>query len=290
MKFAAFILLGLLAAGAAWGAPPDSSIDLYEATRLLWQDLQARQQQSPAPSVATDTVLVWREAFAGYDLTVEFLALDSIHLQANLPPYLDVLTTQLEFLATGDSTAGRIEEYVRPFTLHGDTILMDNAVALRISVMTEAMLEAISHRFQLYRTLNLPDDFRPPLRPDSTPVRLYCHGRDVDSLDYPSLAEFTGTLRHLADRMLVWAGLVDVSGDSLEVTVKFYVLLTKAKASGHHFLLISETLRRGDSALHTTDMVARLFPFVRTDNLSSIFGDWKGADNPSPATIEIKRQ
>jgi len=127
------------------------------------------------------------------------------------------------------------------------------------------------YRLKFFLTLSLPLMPSEQDRSAALPITLFLHGRSVDSIEVP---DGDRLLKRLAAGFLVNAQLVDADADSLGWRLSFYVVMGKTASELNHFLRIEEHVNSdGGYNYVPSPRVVHFYPFIRTDNLKSLYGD-----------------
>jgi hypothetical protein len=268
------ILLPLIGCAVALAQVDVAPLDLFEANRQLLDTLRTLRKTSFQPdSGAWGDSLDLSGQFEGYALNLATDSSNVQHVLAQLPLYMDVFTTRLDYRIHEDSTGPSLE-FVPPLTVTPEGIAFDDSTLIRARTKDAppaCVLELLIQRFQLYRSLGLPPQLMPADDQHSIPAVLYLHGRDLDSVSYDSTAQLWFTLRALAHGLMVYAGPTFLDNDDQKLTLRFYIAMKSPFAERHHFLTIEETYRFHGESLEPESCVAQLYPFVRADNLRTLY-------------------
>lgn len=269
----------------------DDNFDFYKSTSDLWEKLKDWQNQDYREQRIGE--IDFDKIFSQYYYEVYQTSPDTFYLIAKLPLYLNIITTELSFQFTKNFLNIERFDYVPNITYRDSMIIFDDSVKVKIiggEKFSESVISILKNRFPLYRTLGLPQEFRPEYTRTDAKVKLFFHARDIDSLIYKSRSQWLRTMNQLSKNKMVYAGptSVIVSNDLLKIN--FYVLITTQQASGHHFFLIEEVLRKVDNDFSIESLIVDFYPYVRVDNLLSLYGVDSSRVNRKSFLIKINRR
>ena len=276
------------------GQTLEENFDIYERMNVLRAKLS--EWKIEPPLFVEDTVLSFSDfegVFEGYEITTKILSPDLMRYDVRLPLYLGVLSTNLNFHVKYDAGNRPVVKYISSLLQSEEGIVFDDSslILVRSSArLKDSAEEIIGNRLHLYRTLGLPKIFRPVPQSMSAPVTLYFHGRDVDSLRYDSMVEWIKTMHQLSFRMLVYAGPVSTELEGENALLSFYIALTTEEARGHHYFLVEERLRVYQNHLASDKITVHFYPYVRVDNLLSLYGNYSHGNNSEKMPAIIKRR
>lgn len=264
----------------------NGSPDMYTRINQITDSLQ-HWREHPPESGDTDTLITdFHAVFDGYKINIDTIADHTFEMVAVLPEYLDELTTSVKYRIKQDTIPNKVE-YIAEFQMSDSLLIYDDSSGLslkNLDTLNQTVQNLLFQRFHYYRSLSLPAPYRmKSFYPDSVQPILLIHGRNVDTLQYGNFSSWAQTLRYLSHHMLVYAGPLSIrSLDSMRIELQFYIAMTKPNARGHHFMVINEIIR--DSGINTLVSKYRIdfYPFVRTDNLLSLF-------KPSNQTMPNKK-
>ncbi|MBU0509061.1 hypothetical protein KKH27_09535 [bacterium] len=212
--------------------------------------------------------------FREYEYRIWEDSLGDCFIRASLPTYLQVFSTELQYQYSIEDS-GRLEvEFCSPFRESSEGIVYDSTLVRsegRLS-LSHSAVQTLTNRFHLYRSLGLPSAFAPRECREAVPVTLVIYGRDADSLLFPTTAGFYGALRWLARGNFVYSGLVSFHEEASHFAMQFYVIIVATGLSRHHLFVLHEEYRESGNAIQLTAYAAHLYPFVRTDNLRTLYG------------------
>lgn len=270
-------LTTFLLAVPLYGQFTGDSTDIYVHLSRLWERLSTiRDSSSEAVdnrAITTD-LLDLSSVFADYKYQVVQVDSSTIRLDAQLPPYLGILTTTLSFMLSSDRENNFSVRYLSPLAEKNGQIVYDDSTVVFVEgreQLPPGYQALVVKNLLLYRTLSLPALFRPHLPTDQSPVVCYFHGRDTDALQYNTFNHWLATLYALADGLMVYAVPATVTLDGKEVTIRFYLVLTTEEAFGNHFMIIDEYYLTVKGSPVKTQTVVHFYPFVRVDNLLALY-------------------
>ena len=272
----------------------EENIDIYERMNILRAKLS--EWKIDPPLLVEDTVFSFMDfesVFKGYEIDVKILSPDLMRYDVRLPLYLGVLSTNLNFQVKYDVGKLPVVKYISGILKTEEGIVFDDSslILVRSSArLKDSVEKIISKRLHLYRTLGLPKLFRPVPQSVSAPVTLYYHGRDVDSLRYDSMGVWLKTMRQLSSGMHVYAGPVSIELEGENAVLSFYIALTTEEARGHHYFLVEERLRVNHNHLAIDKITVHFYPYVRVDNLLSLYSDYSHGNNRVKMPAIIKRR
>ena len=277
------------------GQTLEENVDIYERMNVLRAKLG--EWKIEPPLFEEDTVFSsvdFESVFEGYEIDTKVLSPDLMRLDVRLPLYLGVLSTNLNFQVKYDAGSKRpVIKYISGLQQSEEGIVFDDSslILVRSSARLKDSIEKIiSKRLHLYRTLGLPELFRPVPQSVNAPVTLYFHGRDVDSLRYDSIMEWIKTMRQLSFGKLVYAGPVSTELEGENAMLSFYIALTTEEAHGHHYFLVEERLRVNHNHLAIDKITVHFYPYVRVDNLLSLYSNYSQGNNRGEMPAIIKRR
>jgi hypothetical protein len=248
--------------------------DLFDANRQLLEKLRNQREISfQSDSLSNGDSLDFSSLFAGYTLNWVTDSSGEILVQARLPLYMDVFTTRLDYRFRKNSIGTELE-FVPPMTITAEGITFDDSTLIRARTPEHPpsfIHELLANRFQLYRSLGLPPRFMPTGNRLFVPAVLYFHGRDLDSIRYESAGQLCLALRTLAQGLVVYAGPTSLENEDRTLTLRFYLAMKSPDALRHHFLTIEESFHIWGEDLEPTACVVHLYPFVRADNLRTLY-------------------
>jgi hypothetical protein len=233
-----------------------------------------------------------KEIFIDYNLKVQEISEDTILIEAELTPYLGFITTKLSFEVVKDKYNCFHTNFLSNVKKEDRKIRYDDSVLVDIEgeeISDNKLTEAIDQRLYFYRTLAMPPLFRAPVSSDSMETRLYFHGRDIDSLLYHSLKNWTNSMYHLSSNMMVYAGIMDLNVADETADLRIFLIFTKEKAKGHHFFIIKEKYGGISSLPQLTEIKVDFYPYIRMDNIVSLFGIYATDKNSIPPQIKAFR-
>lgn len=278
-----------------YGQFTGDNTDIYDHLSRLWERLSTiRDDHSeiiPNRAITADPLDI-SSTFADYEYQATQVGSATVRLDAQLPPYLGMISTTLSFMLSADRENNFSVQYLSPLTEENGQVVCDDSTVVRVEGMDglpPGYQVLISQELQLYRTLSLPALFRPPMPADQSPVTCYFHGRDTDSLQYSTTGHWLATLYALSDGMMVYAVPATVILDGRETAIRFYLVLTTEEAYGNHFLMIDEYYT-GSGTLSRTRTVVHFYPFVRVDNLLALYGSPTQRAKEDRFRLKLKRR
>ena len=276
------------------GQTLEENIDIYERMNVLRAKLS--EWKIEPPLLVEDTVfsvIDFEHVFEGYEIDTKVLSPDLMRLDVRLPLYLGVLSTYLNFHVKYNAGKRPVVKYISGLLRTEEGIVFDDSSLILVrsnARIKDLVEEIIGKRLHLYRTLGLPKIFRPIPQSVNAPVTLYFHGRDVDSLRYDSMVEWLKTMRQLSFGMLVYAGPVSIELEGENAVLSFYIALTTEEAHGHHYFLVEERLRVNHNHLAIDKITVHFYPYVRVDNLLSLYSNYSQGDNREKLPAIIRRR
>ncbi|MBU4443923.1 hypothetical protein KJ656_02420 [bacterium] len=259
----------------------EDNFDFYEHANNLLKNLKQWQTQDFKDSKLEEI-----------DLSIHTVSSDTFRLDTELPIYMGILTTKLSFQFTKNLSNIENIKYIPNIAYSDSMIIFDDSVKVKIvgkHDCSDSSIRLFGDRLYLYRSLGLPQEFRPEYIKDSTIIKLFFHARDVDSLIYNSSDKWVQTMNRLSQNKIVYAGPTSVVVADERLNVNFYILITSPEAFGHHFFLISETLNSENGAYLTKKLIVDFYPYVRVDNLLSLYGVDSLKVDIKPFPIKINR-
>ncbi|MCK4446361.1 MAG: hypothetical protein KAW56_04695 [Candidatus Marinimicrobia bacterium] len=273
-----------------YGQGFEGNFDFYEYSNKIWKSLKQWQTQDFKDSKLEGINL--KEIFSLYDYSIHTVSSDTFRLDAELPIYMGILTTKLSLQFTKNLSNIENIKYIPNIAYCDGVISFDDSVKVKIvgkNDFSESIIHLLENRFYLYRTLGLPQELRPGRLKDSTGVKLFFHARNIDSLLYSSTNKWLQTMNRLSQNKIVFAGPTSVVIADEKLIVNFYVLITTEEAFGHHFFLIEEVLANTENDFSTESLTVDFYPYVRVDNLLSLYGVDSSRVERKPFPIKINR-
>jgi len=266
----------------------EDNFDFYEYSNILWKNLKQWQTQDFKDSKLEE--IDFKEIFSLYDLSIDTVSSDTFRLDTELPIYMGILTTKLSIQFTENISNIENIKYIPNIAYYDRMIIFDDSVKVKIigkHDCSDSVIRLLGDKFYLYRSLGLPQEFRPEYIKDSTGIKLFFHARDVDSLLYRSTDKWLQTMNRLSQNKMVYAGPTSVSINGERLKIDFYILITTTEAFGHHFFLISETLNSENGVYLTEKLIVDFYPYVRVDNLLSLYRVDSSKVDRKPFPIKI---
>jgi len=148
----------------------------------------------------------------------------------------------------------------------------------------------LSRRLVFYRTLSFP---RYWLTNDCAPVNckkivLRFHHRKIETIEIDDL-HFLALMRMLAADQLVYAGLLGLNDTSDNRFAEFYLLMTGFETEVRHFFKIAETYEVEADTFSVSSLSLDLYPFIRTDNLKSLYADPEINETPFREPVRLEK-
>lgn len=267
--------------------------DIYDRIAQLADSLQNWRLDPPSiERQSSFNPLQFNTVFQGYDITIDTSNTGIQIIQARLPLYLGILTTQVKYqIPLAQESRG--VQFINNLEYRNGLLYYDDSSAVDIdsvSANITGILNEISKKMYLYRTLGLPTCYQPDSLDDGDlSVTLLLHGRDIIPVQYPCYANWITTLRKMAHHMLVYAGPVKITKDNNSVSIQFYTLLTRKDGLRHYFFLINEKYQIKGNESEPVQLVADLYPFIRLDNLRSLYSPPMRSQRRERIPIHINR-
>lgn len=306
-----FLPILCVATATVLGKPARTAVGISAAVQVLADSLRAIADSCfiPAEAGTASDSLDLPQIFADYPRTQMWD--DSERWDAGFLPYQNTFSTALSFRIIRDESGRPQFDYLPPFAVTQRRIVFDDSEEVELQDSTipapdlieqlfggfqnesgefeirndvscrSILWKLLAERFRMYRTLNLPRSFRPdPARDtDGVPVSLFVYDRDLQRIPFATRGSFLTALRWLAGDLRVYAGPTAVKAANQKLQISFYVALVNDAARWHHFLTIDETFEIHERSASTTACVAKLYPYVRVDNVRSLH--WQYQKNPA---------
>jgi len=269
----------------------NDNFDFYEYSNKIWKNLKQWKTQDFKNSKLDEINL--KKIFSLYDHSIHTVSSDTFRLDAELPIYMGILTTKLSFQFTKNLSNIENIKYIPNIAYSDSVINFDDSVKVKIvgnHDCSESIIHLLENRFYLYRTFGLPQEFRPKYPENRSRVKLFFHAREIDSLIYNSKDQWLQTMNRLSQSKMVYAGPISVVVADGKLNIKFYVLITTEEAFGHHFFLIEEVLTNTENEFSTESLIVDFYPYVRVDNLLSLYGVDSSKVDRKPFPIKINRK
>ena len=263
----------------------DSINDLVDSLQTWSDDPLAAPLEDSLTEVGLDSMDL-SELFPECEMTFS----DSTGLTTiSLPQYLDLLTTSLQLDKNCIVNSNSPPEWIAPVFWDGENIFVDSIPIPSSGQITpdSVVIAHVSERIVQLRTIGLPEHLRSQCPEyDSTEVIVTVRGRDIVDIPF-SISTWFQALSRISAGMQVYSGLLEVTIDSTETKLKFYVLITYPGTRGHHFIEWREHLSRDGDRLKLDNIVVLFSPYIRTDNLKNLFGKPK-KNGREPIELRIK--
>lgn len=270
----------------------ESGPDMYDKMGKLWNwfnqpiEENSHQEQSESLNLAE---IDFDQVFKLYSYHMKSTAINTIELTASLPPYLGVMDSRLKFELVTKPNGKQIAQYHSNFGLdsalkkiQGFKELFDSD-----SLTGKRLLNLMDRQNQIFLTLGLPTAFQPNEFNTNSGVLMYFHAQRLDSLKFNTFMAWIKKMSVLSWGKLIYAGPVSIKKYSDGFTIRFYISMTTPEARGHHFFIIDENYSNGKNGYGLSQTTAHLFPYVRVDNLLSLYGGFSG-DSTKIIPLKIK--
>jgi len=257
----------------------EDQADIYDNMVRLLEELRLWKDQPPeiAPVKTSDSIDI-EAIFSSYDYHITQYEPGTTHLEAQLPPYLGLISSRVSFTLCWRQGSGLSVQFTPQVVTKEGWLIYDDSASVAIKGFTQlplTLVNSLSYQLQLYRTLGLPPLFRPTSPLNASSVMLYFHGRDTDSLTYCSYNHWLATMYTLSEKMMVYAVPTSITHEGDILTMRFYLVLTTEEAYGNHFIIVDESYWAESDPLSRIGTTVHFYPFVRVDNLLSLYGSTK---------------
>lgn len=138
----------------------------------------------------------------------------------------------------------------------------------------DRLVDFLKKRLTFYRTLSIPrymltSDFAPM---NCKKIVLQFHHKKIITIELDNL-HFHALMRLLAADQLVYAGLLGLNDTNATKSAEYYILMTRFETEVRHFFKIVETYEVEADTFSVSNLTLDLYPFIRTDNLKSLYAD-----------------
>ncbi|MBD3338600.1 MAG: hypothetical protein GF353_05810 [Candidatus Lokiarchaeota archaeon] len=134
--------------------------------------------------------------------------------------------------------------------------------------------EILEQNLYFYSTIHLQPGLRYKIKQDDeTKVSIIINQKEVDILSDISVNAAVNILNRLAQDQIVYYFVqkYSVKTDLAEITG--YLIFQNRKLHLHHFLKITEKYTIANNSYDRKNIQIEILPFIRTDNIKSMFGD-----------------
>lgn len=271
----------------------DTGPDIYEMTSELWERMTQFKELTILPELHQDsTAEDLAEMLYGYDYELKETTPGTTYVRAVLPPYLGILTTEVSFFLYEVDNGSDQVEFISPVEERHGTLVFDDSLVVEVpegQSLTLVQRKEVDRFLHVLRTLALLPPISPKPPEENIPVTLFFHGRDVDSLRYNTIGHWIQFMRSLAYGNLVYAGPIAVENKHESFVIRFYVAITGPNDPGHHFFVIDILYEWDGETVELSWASAHFYPYVRIDNLLSLYGDYSRREGSQLFPIKILR-
>lgn len=270
----------------------EREFDFYEHSIKLWEHLNKWQVKAPTLLSSNTEDIAIKNVFANYNYSIDTSSNGVVRLNAKLPIYMNIISTELSYLCSKNLSNNNDYEFATNIRYNDSLLIFDDSITVKIEgnrQLSDSIFNLLAYRFYLYRTLGLPQNFRPEYNEERESVKLFFHAFDIDSLLYKSKKQWLQTMNKLSQNKIVYAGPSSIILNDEKLMINFYVLITTQEASGHHFFLIEEVLKHIDNEFPTINITVDFYPYVRVDNLLSLYRTKSSIMNKEIFQIKINR-
>lgn len=255
------------------------SISVLTDSLKLWANTTQMSQQDPPDS------LDWAALFPGAEILLDASAAD-MAFRIELPRYLDRLSTSLIYHKSPANAATGAWEL--PLSVSDSAIWLDEEPAAydRRALNAPGRSKLLRDLLLELRTAGLPASLRhTATHTEARQVLLRVHGRQIAEIPADPCC-WMGAICRMAQAGQVYAGIIDCRSNSSAWQLRLYALITSPNARGHHFLEFHWRFPSTPDRTVSDSLTVDVIPYVRTDNLKSLFGDARSqVESPIPVFI-----
>jgi len=247
--------------------------DIYKRLDSLWNWILTYEYQEFEKEIL-DFSAPLEFLFPNYELDIEPMDNTTNVLSATLPQYLGVLSSKL-FLTTqfiNDSTW--TFDFQPPIKYISNKVICDDSMEVETDGQLEIshlLLEEINKKTVLFRTIGLSSALHPNIL-DGKEVKMYFHSHDVESISYNKYEEWLQIIQAISYNKLVHSGPISINTVNDSVSIRYYLSITSLESTGLHFLTIEEYYQNSNNSFSPLFSTVHFFPYIRIDNLSSLYG------------------
>ncbi len=280
------VTLVIVGMASAKGDSPET--DIYAACDSLWATLSEISQQ-PVSDHGDVYECSLQEAFAGYDVRRDTISPDTVLYKVRLPGIegLPPQILKIEMFHEGENDRRAI--WMPCLVKKGDDWVLDDSLQFSLKlpgIDKNRIANIVDQRIKYYRRLAKPEPWDEGERIPWEQTTLRFHGPKLDAL-VSSSHYLSEELRYLTLGCLVYAGLISLKPNEDSFSVEYYIIVTIPERSFHHFMTVKERYSITQTAIKGSWITLDLFPFIRTDNLKSLYADTK-TDDPNRPRIPIE--
>jgi len=133
--------------------------------------------------------------------------------------------------------------------------------------------EFLHNRIYYYRSLSMPSEKRKEQNfPNWQNILLRFHHRRIDELML-TRERSKVLLNYLAKGKLVYTAVLNYNGKNENQSAEYNILFVEHESQVRHFIRASETFSVNRDTLIAKNLTLDFYPFIRTDNLKSLYAD-----------------
>ncbi len=264
----------------------EENVDIYDQIANLVDSLRVWQVNPPSEISPPDSRYLM-DFFPGAIVKTDR---NSSGVIIQLPNYMGILTTSLYVSDIDFDNKDSKPYWQAPIRVENDHLILDeNPVLCDTSILCKSdILDFIAKKVTFLRTIGLPEHLQANNRYDNEVyVTVHVRGRDIEELEFTSETWFRA-LNRIAFGMQIYAGILQISGNTESINVKYYILVTYPEAKGHHFLDWIEKYQLVNNEWRTQLITIDFTPYIRTDNLKDLFAQPVKPDR-TPIKLHINR-
>ena len=265
--------------------------DIYDRTGIFLDSLISWTAHNERSGV-TKNEISEEDLFntlANYPYNIEEQPNAERQLEIILPEYHNILSTNLIFhiYKTENENSFKLS-WVKPPDIDEQTI---NRLFEGIdidSTVRKLCNNIIDRRIHIYRTISFPESFRPKTKVSTLNICIILHGRDTDTLRINLSSIYYNLLYRLCKQLWVYAMPYSMSCNSSSLNVGFILLITTKDADESHFVTIEEKYDVNLlSEASPATILVHIYPYIRTDNLSELYGKVKTHPDSNPMPLHF---
>lgn len=275
--------LWVILCGSLWAATSLSAqrsfnreADLYDAIEVLVKSAKLDTLQQPETIFVTlqtvDDLIAWVSKNPAFSITQS--SSNNLVLQVSQPKYLNLFSANQKYTCMIQDSLLKAVSMDLVFTQAKDGLMLDDSTFISASgepPESSAWQQYLYQDLWFYRSLGLPEVFRPTVRTVNPVIDLQIHGRNLTHITYSDFNVWKNFLLNLTHEKSVYAGPSRLEFGDRETTIYFYLFITTPQSGRHHFFLITHRYTYDVNSNMFVSTKADLYPYVRIDNVKSLF-------------------
>ena len=266
--------------------------DLYDAIAEIVEIAQASARIDTLPTRASNYTLNMLQDWVADSPNLSLYPGEdhTLVLQNGQPRYLNLFNSNESYSCTIDDSVVVGAKMNFSYSLVDGGILIQDSTFVKLEGTTPRSKEWHENLYKgvwIYKSINLPLVFQ-PIPPEINPgIELKIHGRDLITIRYPEYAGWYDFINWIMRENLNYSGPQSVVFGESDYEIKYYMLITNPAKSRHHLLVLNHFYSQDAESVQQTNIFANLYPYIRIDNVKSLFSSDKA--NNSEKRVGVKR-